>query len=310
MNVTLNPVQVQGLSSVAGALADESSIVAADAQSSILGGANISVGGAAPDMEALLAQLRMETNEARLNAALSRLSSALMQIASLSEEHKAKVEEMKTAGGELIAAEEVRDADRADFEKKNAKLDEEKAVLDASMEESKRAERDVSGAQAEYDSAVAARDQYRNSGSELDPAHLASLEQAVADAKTRLDKAQRELDSANDSAKSAQKDYDKAKTARDEAMRKYEASEAVADEKRGKFETLLDSLDMSSRAALCEALRLDASDIDHLHDEIEEDDKKHSLSVARSVEDVISDALKRLDGKMVDEIEDRHLDHV
>jgi hypothetical protein len=25
---------------------------------------------------------------------------------------------------------------------------------------------------------------------------------------------------------------------------------------------------------------------------------------------VISDALKRLDGKMVDEIEDRHLDHV
>ena len=48
----------------------------------------------------------------------------------------------------------------------------------------------------------------------------------------------------------------------------------------------------------------------HLHDEIEEDDKKHSLATIRSVEDVISDALKRLDGKMVDEIEDRHLDHV
>ena len=309
MSVSLIPVQVQGLSAVSGALADGAP-VAETTQAAILGGANVSVSGAAPDMEALLAKLRMETNEARLNAALSRLSSALMQIASLSEEHKAKVDEVKSAGEELIAAEEIRDADRADFEKKNVKLDKAKSTLDDAKDDLKSAERNVFDSQAEYDSAVAARDQYRNSGGELNFGHLASLEQAVANAKVNLDKAQRELASANDSVKAAQNDYDKAKASRDEAMKKYEASEAVANEKRSKFETLLDSLDMSSRAALCEALRLDASDIDHLHDEIEEDDKKHSLSVSRSVEDVISDSLKRLDGELVDEIEDRHLDHV
>lgn len=309
MSVSLNPVQVQGLSAVAGSLTDGTS-VAETTQASILGGANVSVSGAAPDMEAILAQLRMETNEARLNAALSHLSSALMQISSLSEEHKAKVEEMKSAGEELIAAEEIRDADRDDFENKNVKLDKAKSTLDDAKDELKSAERNVSDCQAEYDSAVAELNRYRNSGSELDPNRLESLEKAVSDAKTKLDQAQRKQESANDSVEAAQRDYDGAKTARDAAMKKYEASEAVVSEKRSRFDSLIDSLDMASRAALCEALRLDASDIDHLHKEIEEDDKKHSLSVARSVEDVISDSLKRLDGEMVDEVEDRHLDHV
>ena len=70
------------------------------------------------------------------------------------------------------------------------------------------------------------------------------------------------------------------------------------------------ALDTASISALREALHLSVGDLDHLHDEIEEDDKRHSLSVVRSVEDVISDALKRLDDRMVDEIEDRHLEHV
>jgi uncharacterized membrane protein YkoI len=70
------------------------------------------------------------------------------------------------------------------------------------------------------------------------------------------------------------------------------------------------ALDSASLTALREALNLYANDLEHLHKEIEEEDKKHSLSTVRSVEDIINDALKRLDGKMVDEIEDRHLDHV
>ena len=70
------------------------------------------------------------------------------------------------------------------------------------------------------------------------------------------------------------------------------------------------SLDAASLTALRDALGLSAGDVGHLQEEIEEDDKEHSLATVRSVEDVIADALKRLDGKMVDEIADRHLDHV
>jgi hypothetical protein len=61
---------------------------------------------------------------------------------------------------------------------------------------------------------------------------------------------------------------------------------------------------------LREALQLTATDLEHLHKEIEEEDKEHSLATVRSVEDVIADSLKRLDGEIVDEVESRHLDHV
>lgn len=252
MNVTLNSVQVQSLSSVVGALADGSPLADA-ASASIFGGANVNVSGAAIDMDALLAQLLMETNDARLEAAQSRLSSVLMQLTGLSEFHKAKVEEMKVAGQELISAEETRDADRADFEKKNSAFEEKKA---------------------------------------------------------ELEQLQGDLNLDDGMLEAAQCDYDSAKAARDTAMKRYEASESVVNEKRSRFDSLIDSLDMVSRAALGEAFRLDASDIGHLREEIDEDDKKHSLATVRSVEDVIGESLKRLDDEIVDEVDDRHLDHV
>ena len=149
MNVTLNSVQVQSLSSVVGALADGSPLADA-ASASIFGGANVNVSGAAIDMDALLAQMLMETNDARLEAAQSRLSSVLMQLTGLSEFHKAKVEEMKVAGQELISAEETRDADRADFEKKNSALEEKKAELILLQRESARKNRCLGSAESSY----------------------------------------------------------------------------------------------------------------------------------------------------------------
>ena len=62
--------------------------------------------------------------------------------------------------------------------------------------------------------------------------------------------------------------------------------------------------------ALRDAVRLDVQDVNHLHKEIEEDDKKHDLAPTKAVEDVIADALDRLEGKMVDEVTDRHLEHI
>ena len=53
-----------------------------------------------------------------------------------------------------------------------------------------------------------------------------------------------------------------------------------------------------------------ADELDYLHDEIEEEDDEHTMATVRSVEDVIADSLKRMDGEMIDELEERHLDHV
>ena len=145
---------------------------------------------------------------------------------------------------------------------------------------------------------------------ESDPSELARLESAVSAAKSNLDRAESGQEMARAALDSAQKEYDSAKREYDAAVDRYDAAESDVNDRQNKFDALVNSLDMASLTALRDALKLFAGDVDHLHDEIEEDDKKHSLATVRSVEDVISDALKRLDGKMVDEIEDRHLDHV
>ena len=98
MDVTLKAISAQSLSAVSEALKDASPVVADVSAQSVLGGENLSVGHASPDLDAILAQLRMETNDARLNAARHRLASALSQLADLSEDQKAKVEEMKAVG--------------------------------------------------------------------------------------------------------------------------------------------------------------------------------------------------------------------
>jgi hypothetical protein len=94
------------------------------------------------------------------------------------------------------------------------------------------------------------------------------------------------------------------------AQKSYDAAADEVNSLQTKFDNLIESLDASSLTALREAIRLDAGDIDHLHEEIEKDDEKHDLASVKAVEDVIADALDRMEGKMVDEVTNRHLDHI
>ena len=267
MDITLNPVSAQSLSAVSEALKEGPTVFADATVQSVLGGSNLSVGQAMPNLDEILAQMRMETNDARLNAARSRLASALSQLSDLTDEENAKIDEMKNVGTDLLNAQSVRDADKAS-----------------------------------YDSKARA---------------LASAENELENAKDALDKVQNnpestqsDIDAAQNRLDSAQMKYDSAKNDLDNTRDKYNASDRVVNDTQNKFDELVKALDSASLTALREALSLCANDLEHLHKEIEEEDKKHSLSTVRSVEDVINDALKRLDGKMVDEIEDRHLDHV
>lgn len=309
MNVTLDTARVQSLSSLPASLGDGATSLSVPA-SPVLSGENVSVASASPDLESILATLRMETNEARLTAARSRLASALTQLTGLSEDEQAKVEEMKSAGEDLAEAESVSGAAKKEADAKAKTVDSKKASLDDAEKAFGDAQKSVDVAQGAYDSAVSALEQYKNMGDLADPSELARLEDAVSSAKSNLDRAKRGEATARKALDSAQNEYDSAKKEYDAALDRYNEAERKVNEGQSRFDALVDSLDQSSLTALRDALKLFAGDLDHLHDEIEEDDKKHSLATVRSVEDVISDALKRLDGKMVDEIEDRHLDHV
>ena len=309
MNVTLDTARVQSLSSLPASLGDGATSLSVPA-SPVLSGENVSVASASPDLESILATLRMETNEARLAAARSRLASALTQLTGLSEDEQSKVKEMKAAGEDLAEAESVSNAVKKAADAKAKALDSKKAALSDAEKAFGKAQKQTAAAQGAYDSAVSALEQYRNSGVESDPAELSRLESAVSAAKSNLDRAESSQEKARAALDQAQEGYDSAKREYDAAMDRYNAAEKTVNDRQSRFDALVDSLDPSSLMALRDALKLFANDIDHLHDEIEEDDKKHSLSTVRSVEDVIGDALKRLDGKMVDEIEDRHLDHV
>ena len=305
----INAVSAQSLAAVAGSLNDVSAVADA-APAAVLGGGNVNVTSAPPDLDAILSLLRMETNEARLTAARSRLASALTQLTGLSDNEQAKVEEMKKAGEDLAKAESVSGTAKKEADAKAKALDSKKAALDDAEKAFGDARNRTAAAQDTYDSAVSALEQYRNSGIELDSSELARLENAVSSAKSNLDRAKSSQETASAALDQAQEEYDSAKREYDAAKEKYNAAERTVNDRQGRFDALVDSLDMSSLAALRDALKLFADDVDHLHDEIEEDDKKHDLAPIRSVEDVISDSLKRLDDKMVDEIEDRHLDHV
>ena len=309
MNVTLDTAQVQSLSSLSESLKESVSPLAFSA-SPVLAGKNVSVSSASPDLDSLLATLRMETNEARLTAARSRLASALSQLTGLSTGEQDKVDKMKAAGEDLAEAESISEAAKKNVDAKSKTLDSKKTALDNAEKALGEASKKTDTAQSAYDSAISALAEYKNSELEPDPSELARLENAVAAAKSNLDRAQSNEKTVRAALDSAQASYDSAKKEYDAAMDRYEAAERTVGDKQNKFDALVDSLDLSSLAALRDALKLFAGDIDHLHDEIEEDDKEHSLATVRSVEDVIGDALKRLDGKMVDEIADRHLDHV
>ena len=266
----INAVSAKNLAAVAESLNDVSA-VADPAPAAILGGSGVNVVSSSPDLDAILSLMRMETNEARLDAARRRISSAFSQLSGLSEEQMAKVDEMKASGGELIDAEKTYDAYSADYSSSLAKLEKAKTALDKANE---------------------------------------ALEKALSDAQKGLEGAEDSLLSAKEDVASAQVEYDSAEAAFEVAKEKYEKSRAALNEMQGKFDSLVSSLDAESLTALRDALKLFADDVDHLHDEIEEDDKKHNLAAVRSVENVISDSLKRLDEEFVDELQDRHLDHV
>ena len=136
------------------------------------------------------------------------------------------------------------------------------------------------------------------------------LEADVASAKHALDLASSKVDGAQAKVSSAQKRVDEASDTYNTAQKSYDAAASEVASIQAKFDRLLDSLDASSLTALREAIRLDVGDVNHLHKEIEADDKKHDLAPTKAVEDVIADALDRLDGKMVDEVANRHLDHI
>lgn len=308
MQVNLNAATSVNLSSVAEAIKD-GSVFAPKVATPILAGDSLKVGNANVDLESLLAQMHLETNAARLNAARSRLSSVLGQLTNLSEEQQGKVDSIKTAGDELLDVEKARDSAKLVYEEKSALYDKTQATLKDAETAAEKANGRVELAESGLALAQDELDAFKASGVE-NPAELAALEKALADAQGELADATSASKKAADALDSARQKASSAQTAMESAKGKYEASEAKVNEMQSKFDSLFNSLDASSVNALREALQLSAGDVDHLHDEIEKKDKEHSLSVVRSVEDVISDSLKRMDGKIVDELEDRHMDVV
>ncbi len=308
MDVQLNTSSIKNLASVAEAMKSGAAI--ANDAVPILSPENIRISRASADLESLLSKLLMETNEAKLNAARSRLASALEQLTDLNESEKETVEEMCELAKDQAQVEERLKSKGDELNSATKELDSAEKSLDSAKADLAAAEKTQSAAEARYKAAKKALDDYTNSGVPQDPTQIASLNADISAAKRSLDSATAKVDAAAGKVASAEKRLEEASSAYDSVKKAYDAIDGELSSLQTKFESLLDSLDASSLTALREAIRLDAGDIDHLHDEIEKDDKKHELSSIKTVEDVIADALDRLDGKMVDEVTDRHLDHI
>lgn len=308
MDVQLNTSPIKNLASVAEAMKNGAAI--ANDAVPILSPENIRISRASADLESLLSKLLMETNEAKLNAARSRLASALEQLTDLNESEKETVEEMCELAKDQAQVEERLESKGSELNSAAKELDSAEKSLDSAKADLAAAEKTQSAAEARYKAAKKALDDYTTSDVPQDPAQIASLNADISAAKRSLDSATAKVDAAAGKVASAEKRLKEASGAYDSVKKAYDAIDGELSSLQTKFESLLDSLDASSLTALREAIRLDAGDIDHLHDEIEKDDKKHELSSIKTVEDVIADALDRLDGKMVDEVTDRHLDHI
>ena len=313
MEVTLNTTSaVQPLTSLAEAV--KANEVAAPAVTApLLAGEGVTVKAAATDLEALLAQMRMETNEARLNAARSRLSSALDQLTGLSDEQQANVNALKQTGEALNAAEREANAAEGTYTQRQREVESAQKDLDRAEKALDKAEAKVKDAEASLQAAEDKLAAYQASATPeapLDPAKEAELEQAVADAQAAVSAAKAGVVTAKATVSTAQTTLDAAVTSATAAKTALDSAEATVAQLQETFDAQLRGLDSTSQQALREALQLTATDLEHLHEEIEEEDKEHSLATVRSVEDVIADSLKRLDGEIVDEVESRHLDHV
>ena len=308
MEIQLNTSSVSNLASVAEALKSESAIAAETAP--ILSSQSLNVTESSPDLESLLSKLLMETNEAKLNAARSRLASALDQLTNLGETDKQTVGEMRDLAAQESQAEATLEAKSLELDSAAKELNSAEKTLDSAKDELASAEKAFSKAEAKYAEATKALEDYLSVPETADRLQVAALEANVASAKQALDSAGAKVDSAGNKVASAEKRVADASAAHGAAQEAYDAAAEEVSSLQTKFDRLLDSLDASSLSALRDAIRLDAGDVDHLHEEIEKDDEEHNLASVKAVEDVIADALDRMDGKMVDEVADRHLDHI
>ena len=308
MEIQLNTSSVSNLASVAEALKSESAIAADTAP--ILSSQSLNVTESSPDLESLLSKLLMETNEAKLNAARSRLASALDQLANLGEADKQTVGEMRDLAAQEAQAEATLEAKSRELDSAAKELNSAEKTLDSAKDELSSAEKAFSKAETMYAEATKALEDYLSAPETADRLQVAALEANVASAKQALDSAGAKVDSAGNKVASAEKRVADASAAHGAAQKAYDAAADEVSSLQTKFDRLLDSLDASSLSALRDAIRLDAGDVDHLHEEIEKNDEEHDLASVKAVEDVIADALDRMDGKMVDEVTNRHLDHI
>ena len=308
MEVQLNPSSVGNLVSVAEALKSDAAVAADVAP--VLSAANINVTEPVADLESLFAKLLMQTNEAKLNAARSRLASALDQLTGLGEAEQNTVSQMREVAEAQVQAEETLEEKGRELESAEKDLESAEKTLESAKDTLASAEKDFAKADARYTDAVKALEDYLATADTQDSAQVATLEANVASAKKALDSAAMEVDAAEKNAASAEKRLGEASSRYDAAKSAYDAAFGELSALQSRFETLLESLDSSSLTVLREAVRLDIGDVDHLNEEIEEDDKTHDLASVKAVEDVIADALDRMDGKIVDEVANRHLDHI
>ena len=308
MEIQLNTSSVSNLASVAEALKSESAIAAETAP--ILSSQSLNVTESSPDLESLLSKLLMETNEAKLNAARSRLASALDQLTNLGEADQQTVGEMRDLAAQEAQAEATLEAKSRELDSAAKELNSAEKTLDSAKDELASAEKAFSKAEAKYAEAAKALEDYLSAPETADRLQVAALEADVASAKQALDSAGAKVDAAGNKVASAEKRVADASAAYGAAKEAYDAAAEEVSSLQTKFDRLLDSLDASSLSALRDAIRLDAGDVDHLHEEIEKDDEEHDLASVKAVEDVIADALDRMDEKMVDEVANRHLDHI
>ena len=308
MEIQLNTSSVSNLASVAEAIKSDAAIASEAAP--ILSAKSLNVTESSPDLDALLSKLLMETNEAKLNAARSRLASALDQLTNLGEADKQTVGEMRDLAAQEAQAEATLEAKSRELDSAAKELNSAEKTLDSAKDELSSAEKAFSKAEAKYAEAAKALEDYLSAPETADRLQVAALEADVASAKQALDSAGAKVDAAGNKVASAEKRVADASAAHGAAQEAYDAAAEEVSSLQTKFDRLLDSLDASSLSALRDAIRLDLGDVDHLHEEIEEDNEEHDLASVKAVEDVIADALDRMEEKMVDEVADRHLDHI
>ena len=308
MEIQLNTSSVSNLASVAEAIKSDAAIAAEAAP--ILSAQNIKVTESSPDLNALLAKLLMETNEAKLNASRSRLASALDELTLLNEADKKAVGEMRKLAELEAEAEKTLETKTKELDGAAKELKSAEKSLDSARNELDSAKREYLKAEGNYKEATKALDEYLSSNEIQDSNKVAALEADVASAREAVSSAGSKVDGAKAKVSSAEKRVSEATDTYNTSQKSYNAAADAVSSLQTKFDRLLESLDASSLTALRDAVRLDVQDVNHLHKEIEKDDKKHDLAPTKAVEDVIADALDRMDGKMVDEVADRHLDHI